>query len=201
MALYEGLKYLPKQSNNKQELQNKWLIILSIATIAMFLNYLLIYFSIIPYYPGDTFLFSIIIVLLTIWVIQNPALLKIVNNKYLNSNLSPEEIEMYSSLLAESLAGKKLYLNQELSLTSLSTFVGITPKQLSQVINQSYNMNYSQLIAKYRIEEAKKMLRAKKYKDYKISAIAYECGFNNLSSFNVSFKRLTKTTAIQYRNS
>lgn len=201
MTLYEAYKIHHNQLSCTDVKHKKWLIILSVVTIVMFMHYLLIYFSIIPYYPSGVFLFSAVIILISIWMIKRPSLFKVTSKRYLNSKLSQEEIKKHNNRLTRLLDLEKLYLNPELSLSGLGDSVGIEPKLLSQVINQVHNKNYSQFIASYRIEEAKKMLRAKKYKDYKISSIAYESGFNNLSSFNVYFKKFTNTTAIQYRDS
>jgi AraC-like DNA-binding protein len=84
-------------------------------------------------------------------------------------------------------------------LTKLSIVIGISSKQLSQIINQIENINYSQYVAMYRIEEAKRLLILPEYKHYKISTVAYESGFNNISSFNAAFKKISNTTAIEYR--
>ncbi|MTI30726.1 helix-turn-helix domain-containing protein [Xanthovirga aplysinae] len=94
---------------------------------------------------------------------------------------------------------EKLFLNSELTLTTLSDRMGITSKQLSQVINQVQQENYSQYITRYRIGEAKRMLSSWEYEHYKIAAIAFESGFNSLSSFNAAFKKHTNTTAVKFR--
>lgn len=184
----------------KETEHNRWLIVLSVATMIMFIHYLLVYFNVIPYYPTGAFLFSFLVVLLCIWVIKTPSFFKGMNQKYVNSTLNKEEVNMLYNRLCKLMKEEKLYLDPELSLSSLSDYVGITSKELSQVINQGHNQNYSQFVARYRIEEAKKLLRAKKYKDYKISSVAYESGFNNLSSFNVAFKKYTNTTAVKFRD-
>ena len=96
---------------------------------------------------------------------------------------------------------EKLFLDPELTLIKTSERLGISSKLVSQAINQVYKKNYSQYIADYRVEEAKSRLHSTEYANYKISAIAYDCGFNSISSFNSTFKKLTRITAVEYRQS
>ena len=199
------LYYILKNKNSlhleRQSISTKWLILLTIATILMFTNYILIFFSIVPYYPSGAFTFSFLMILLSVWALRRPFLFKKQKNRYLNSSLEDVKITEYSIELSKLMENDKLYLDPELTLTKLSSVMGISSKQLSQIINQVEHQNYSQYIASHRVEEAKRLLADKKYTDYKIAAIAYESGFNNISTFNAAFKRFTNTTAIQFRQS
>jgi len=171
------------------------------ATIIFFVNSILILLDIVPYYPSGAYLFSFFMLFFVIWAPENLWIFEKETKKYFNSNLNTDEGDMYMKKLNSLMEKDKVFLNPELTLTKLSTIMGIPSKQLSQVINQIENKNYSEYIAIYRVEEAKKLLRSKKYKDYKIAAIAYESGFNSISSFNMAFKKQTNTTAIKYRDS
>jgi AraC-like DNA-binding protein len=71
---------------------------------------------------------------------------------------------------------------------------------LSQVINDLLNYNFNDLINSYRVEEAKKMLKDEGMSNFTIASIAYECGFNTLSAFNVAFKKFTGLTPSQFRS-
>ncbi|MEL7124489.1 MAG: helix-turn-helix domain-containing protein, partial [Bacteroidota bacterium] len=51
----------------------------------------------------------------------------------------------------------------------------------------------------YRIDEAKKRLTDESYQQYTIAGIAYDCGFNSISTFNTTFKAMTKQTPTQFR--
>ncbi len=199
------LYYLGKNRNSfyleRESTSKKWLILLTIATILMFTNYILIFFSIVPYYPSGSFTFSFLMILLAVWALRKPFLFKKHKSRYINSPLNDVKITEYFNELSKLMEKDKLYMDPELTLTKLSLVIGISSKQLSQIINQVKNQNYSQYIASHRVEEAKRMLTDKKYKDYKIAAIAYESGFNNISTFNSAFKRFRNTTAIQFRQS
>lgn len=167
----------------------------------MVVIYFLISNNIIPYYLGTAFLFSAVIIFFGIWALKNPFLFKINKEKYSNSSLSYEESVRQVNQLDMLLIDEKLFLDPELTLAKTSVRLEISTKQLSQAINQVYKINYSQYIANFRVEEAKRLLHLAEYSQYKISAIAYDSGFNSISSFNTTFKKLTQTTAIEYRQS
>lgn len=200
---FHGLAYcfsifylIYKTSNLK-----KWLFILTTVTTLMFVNSILIFFGILDFYPSSALLFSFIILLMLVYGLNNLWLFLPNKEKYAESNLDLEKANEYYKKLKKLIEIDKLYLDPELSLTKLSKLIGISSKELSQVINQIKKINYSQYIAYYRVEEAKKRLKNPKYKNYKISSIAYESGFNSISSFNNTFKKITNTTAVKYRDS
>jgi AraC-like DNA-binding protein len=59
-----------------------------------------------------------------------------------------------------------------------------------------HNKHFSEFINTYRIDFAKKLL---KETYLKIEAIAYDSGFNSLSTFNTVFKKETGFTPSKYR--
>ncbi|MEE9362533.1 MAG: helix-turn-helix domain-containing protein [Cellulophaga sp.] len=189
--------------NNKESITKtkNWLLFLTFATILMFTNFLLIFFGIIPYHPRSSFLFTILILSFSIWAINNLWLFIGENEKYSKSGLSNQKAETYISNLDSLMEKEKLYLNPELNLQKLSLQLDISSKLLSQAINQVKKENYSQYITKYRIKEAKRLLALPKFKEYTIAAIAFDSGFNSISSFNSAFKKIERLTAIEYRQS
>lgn len=188
-----------KEGLEKESKIRQWLLLLNTLTIVIFLNSILIFLDITSFYPTSAFLFSISVILLSIYALNNLWLFTSKKIKYSNSNLNKDEANQHYDKLKKILEEDKLYLDTELSLTKLSKLIGVSPKQLSQIINQTEKTNYSQYITAYRVEEAKILLKDPNYSNYKISAIAYESGFNSISSFNSAFKKTTKTTAIKFR--
>lgn len=186
---------------NKKTMFKNWLLLLVTLTILLFVNSILIFFKIVPFYPTSSLLYSCIIIVLFVYGLNNNQVFKEDKVKYANSCLSKEESKKYYQKLKRLMEQEKLYLDAELSLTKLSKEVGISSKELSQVINQIEDVNYSQFIVNYRVEEAKQKLKNPKYANYKISAIAFECGFNSISSFNNAFKKATNITAKEYKSS
>lgn len=183
----------------REETIKKWLLFFILSTTLQFINSILIFFEVLPFYPSSTFLFSFLLVLMAIVGYRNLWLFEDKKVKYSNSTLDSTFTKECLIQLHQFMEKDKLYLDPELTLVKLAEKIGISSKQLSQIINQIEHTNYSQYIAKYRVEEAKKHLENPDYNNYKISAIAYESGFNSISSFNATFKKITKITAIDYR--
>ncbi|WP_299439532.1 helix-turn-helix domain-containing protein [uncultured Aquimarina sp.] len=194
------LYWLFINKNHKSQEIYRWLLFFTVLTIAMSLIQIGVFLNLVSYL-STAFLFSVVVLILSIWALKNPFLFQIENEKYANSSLSNENAITYLKKLTDLMEKERLFLDPEITLTKLSNRIGITSKQLSQVINQNKNENYSQFVARYRIEEAKRLLSLPEYHNYKISAIAYESGFNSISSFNTAFKKLANTTAVQYRQS
>lgn len=116
--------------------------------------------------------------------------------KYNSSTLSEKEAKSISERLTETMAKEQLYLQPDLTLYKLAEVLETKPHSLSQVLNQYHQSGFHAFINKYRIEEAKKMLIET---DLKIIAVAYDCGFKSISTFNVAFKKETGMTPSQFR--
>ena len=82
-----------------------------------------------------------------------------------------------------------VYKNNTISLAKLAKQINSSILALSQVINENFQLTFFELIGKYRIEEAQKLL--KEEPETKISDIAFEVGYNSLSAFNAAFKKST----------
>lgn len=97
------------------------------------------------------------------------------------------------------LESKNIYRDETLSLKKLAKMLSIPPYQLSIIINEKMDMSWSQLVNKYRIDEAKKLLLEPK-NNKKILDIALSVGFNNKTHFNKTFKEYTNQTPSQFRD-
>ncbi|WP_296317261.1 helix-turn-helix domain-containing protein [Winogradskyella sp. UBA3174] len=95
---------------------------------------------------------------------------------------------------------KKLYLETDLSLSSVSKLIGKTTQTTSEVINQYAKQNFNDFINYHRIQDAKKLLLDVNSTNFTISSIAFDIGFSSLSSFNSAFKKFENTTPSSYRN-
>ena len=92
-----------------------------------------------------------------------------------------------------------LYLDSELNLTKVAQKLGIASRDVSQVINENEQQNFSEFVNQYRITKAKDLLVDPSYAQEKIATVAYDCGFGNVTSFNLAFKAATQLTPSQYR--
>mgnify|MGYP002629836244 CR=1 FL=1 len=116
--------------------------------------------------------------------------------RYTNSNLSSKKISEINKLLLEKLNTDDLYLDADLSLQKLASSIKVNPNNLSQVINQVHHKNFNEFINTYRLVEAKKLLKTT---SLKIEGVAFDSGFNSLSTFNAYFKKETGKTPSAYR--
>lgn len=94
---------------------------------------------------------------------------------------------------------KQPYLNPELNITTLAFNLGVTEKLLSQTINSTMGVNFSDYINSYRIEFVREKLEADKVRSLSIKEIMYEAGFNSRSVFNTAFKKKTGLTPSEYQ--
>ncbi|MFH1805449.1 MAG: helix-turn-helix domain-containing protein [Pseudomonadota bacterium] len=78
------------------------------------------------------------------------------------------------------------------SLPKLARAVGISPNQLSYVLNRHVGQNFFDYVNNARIDEARAVLLAEP--DRTILDIALSVGFNSKSTFNLAFRKLTGET-------
>ena len=119
--------------------------------------------------------------------------------KYDRAILPKDVREKYKQRLIHYMESHKPYIDSELSLRTLSEMMSIPQRHLSHVLNESLERNFFDFINRYRVDEAKKLLKEPKYQHYTVLAVAFEAGFNSKSSFNLVFKKYTKMTPSQYR--
>jgi AraC-like DNA-binding protein len=91
----------------------------------------------------------------------------------------------------------KAFLIPELKIWDIVENTGINRTYISQSINAEYGLSFNHYINKLRVEMACGML--KQNDSHSIESIAFECGFNSLSTFNRAFKRLVGQLPSQYR--
>lgn len=109
--------------------------------------------------------------------------------KYDSSRLSPSEpTRLYNKLIAL-FEEKEIYLRSELSLEFVAAQMELPQRILSQVINENGSKNFKSFVNHYRIEKAKSLLNSYQHMNEKIANIAYESGYNNVTSFTWLSKR------------
>ncbi|MTI32770.1 helix-turn-helix domain-containing protein [Xanthovirga aplysinae] len=186
----------PKQKLSDQEF---WLLNIYMGTTIIWIAYETTSYT--SYIVGALSFSLIVYISILLWVYKRSKKNIVIESpiKYANSSLSISEAEGYMEKLTKLMEEEKLFLNPSLTLTKLSKQLGINSKELSQVINQTTNFNYSKYIVNLRVQEAKRLLSLPEHQHYTIASIAYDSGFNSLSSFNASFKKVVGMTANDYR--
>jgi len=118
--------------------------------------------------------------------------------KYEKSGLSDEMAEHIYARLTETMKGKKIFTNPELSLADLALHLGVHPNYLSQVINTFEEKSFFDYINALRIEEFKRLADQPENQKYTLLGLAYDCGFNSKTSFNRNFKKATGLAPSDY---
>ncbi len=119
-------------------------------------------------------------------------------NKYKKSGLTSSFSQDLRNRLVYLLEVEKIYRQNNISLEVLSNKLDTNRHNTSQVINEHFDLNFFELINKFRIEEALEIINNDTHKNMNIIDIAYEVGFNNKVTFNKSFKKLLSQTPSQY---
>lgn len=94
---------------------------------------------------------------------------------------------------------EKLYLNPDLNLQTLAQQLGVSPRQVSEIVNQYFEQNLAEFINTYRIAKAEARFRHPRDPKETILEVMYAVGFNSKSSFNTLFKERTGLTPSAYK--
>jgi len=87
---------------------------------------------------------------------------------------------------------------EEISREMISETIGMNPDTFSRVFNQFTGKGLSDYTNEFRVEEAKRLLLES---DITVTRISIDTGFDNLRTFNRSFRKITGMSPIEYRNS
>ncbi len=118
--------------------------------------------------------------------------------RYKGSTVTVETQKDLLAKLDRLMSGEKPFLKSDFSLPDLARQLGTSVHILSQAINESLGKNFFEMVAEYRVAEAKKLL--KDQPNIKVEEIAEQVGYNSKSSFNTVFKKLTGATPSEFRS-
>lgn len=107
------------------------------------------------------------------------------------------EFEVLRKLIIHAMEVEKLYLNAELSIKELARHISIPVASVSATINHCFQINFRNLINKYRVEEVKKCL-CNPPSHLSVLGIALDCGFNSEASFYRIFRQHTGQSPSNY---
>lgn len=91
------------------------------------------------------------------------------------------------------------FLDPNFRITTLCSKLYTNRTYLSNLINNEFEMSFSDFINQYRIKFAKELMSAKKNSNYSINHFSEEAGFGSVSSFNRAFKQFEGITVGEYR--
>ena len=91
----------------------------------------------------------------------------------------------------------KVNFKGDISLDEMADLVSMTVPSFCRYFKKMTNKTFTQFANEYRLVHASKLLAEQ---SLSITEVCFECGFNNFSHFNKSFKAFTGQNPSQYRN-
>ncbi|MBP7737652.1 MAG: AraC family transcriptional regulator [Spirochaetes bacterium] len=151
---------------------------------------------------GALFLINCLIIILYYFIKLYPdffmAILKDTSEmKYKRSMVLGMDTEAVVERIQDLMERERLYLDDTLSLRSLSEALSITPHQLSEILNTRLNTGFRSLVNAYRINAAKRMMLEDDA--IRILRVAYQCGFNSKNAFNNAFLKQEGMTPTEFK--
>ncbi|WP_431126538.1 helix-turn-helix domain-containing protein [Flagellimonas flava] len=202
---------LKESYSNASKIDVKWFdfILLSIAAIWV----LGMLHSIIPFTPLRKYLFiTLFLFVVLLFAFINSVLFRVLKRpqlflqgadgwakKYAGSNLSEDKRVEYAEVLARRMEEDSLYTNPDLNIGDLATLMDLSSKEISQIINQTFDQHFFDFVNSYRIDACKRLL-SDTDSGLTVQEIMYEVGFSSKSSFNTIFKKRTGLTPTEFRN-
>ena len=154
-----------------------------------------------PFNPGELLL-----------RIKNQMELKTIRNSLIRKNrelyeklrkllLSEQERPVISGDMQERMGRVCDFIKQnfreEISRELIAETIGMNPDTFSRVFNQFAGKGLSDYTNELRVEEAKRLLLES---DITVTRISIDTGFDNLRTFNRSFRKITGMSPLEYRN-
>lgn len=99
------------------------------------------------------------------------------------------QFEEIKDRLLDLLENKEYYRQKDLRLSDVSVLLGTNRSYISRVVNQKLHTSFCDLVNKYRIEHAKKLIRQSRESALPLGEIAEASGFSGESSFYRVFKK------------
>ena len=178
----------------KKELHQKsWTLGVMLGVILVWLTYMTSTFT---SYLAGAITFTFLVYLLA-WILFSKGKEPRPSKSKSKSSWTDEEADKLRDQIDAALLNNNRYKESDLKMPGFAKSVGLTPHQFSLFINDHLGKNFSQLINQVRVEAAKEMLL--KDKHLTVEAIAYDCGFNSISTFHTAFKNVTGMTPASFR--
>lgn len=175
----------------------KWLASLTISVLILWLSYFFIKFE---YFVSGSIIFSILFYIFYLFFLFNKKIASEIFQKTKKTSIpkNTSETEKLITELEGIMTTQKIYTNPDLKLPDLARHLNISTHELSRLLNENIGENFTDFINKYRIEEAKLLIRTDS--KYTIEGIGIQSGFNSKSAFYKAFKKFTNLTPAKYKS-
>lgn len=121
--------------------------------------------------------------------------------KYQNSTLDDDDKTMLTNRILKVFEDTEEIFALDFNMQKLATLVNSNYNNVSQVVNEQFGKNFSQLLNEYRIKEAcRRLNNLEKYGNMTIESIGNDLGYGSRSTFITQFKALTSLTPSEFQN-
>ncbi|GAB1453446.1 hypothetical protein MASR2M47_35020 [Draconibacterium sp.] len=124
-----------------------------------------------------------------------------ISNRVRNT-VSDETTQQILEKLAYQLETAKCYLNPDLNLNTLAQLLGTNREYLSQIINKTYDKNFSEFVNYYRVQESIEIIKkivSNVYENWTMETVAEKSGFKYTSTFNPAFKSVMNMSPTEFK--
>ncbi len=174
----------------------RWYRTIVIGVCCIWCFYFSNFIGFIPFYIGGAIFYSFLIYGFSYILLKRHVFSL---EKYRNSSIDIDASKRLLSHIKDVFENEQIFMETNISLAKVAEKLSINSRELSQVINENEQMNFSEFVNHFRIKRAKLLLASSEYKNEKMTTIAYDCGFGNVTSFNLAFKLETKMTPSAYK--
>ena len=122
---------------------------------------------------------------------------EISNRQYQTSTLLNIDCDATKEKLEQLMSDRKVYQDNELSLSLTAEMLSLKAHQLSELINTQLNMSFSSYLRLQRVKAAEKLLLMEP--TVSVLAVGLSVGFSSQSAFYSAFKEVHELAPGQYR--
>ena len=206
-GIYIGLtmalvKPLFKKIRSKEKLKpfEKWILTICATIFSIFTAYVWAYANITKgsYIIGPLYFSMVTYLVIFILLYRKKAndLSSLAGQKYGDKKLDEDEAQRIVAGLQKLMNEQELFRNPNLKVGDLAREINIPSHQLSRILNDSLQKNFTLFVNEYRVNAACKMLLHQT--NFTIEAIGDEVGFNSKSTFFAAFKKIKGLTPNAY---
>jgi AraC-like DNA-binding protein len=131
---------------------------------------------------------------------RNASFIDISVGKYRKSSLTENDKKRILAGIENEFESKSYFEHNLASLSELARRLGESPHHVSQVINEKLNCNFFELLARYRIEKARKIFSEDLKNKLTVEEVSELVGYNSRTAFNNAFRKITGKTPSEFRN-
>ena len=146
-------------------------------------------FDIIPLVAAANFL------AFTVLVLTDPRAMRVLSQKERKTDESRDHLAAIEAYMT----AEQPYLDPRLSLEQLASGLGMPPRDLSQVIGAGPDGSFYNLVNRFRVAEASRLLRDPSESRTSVEAVGLMSGFRSRSTFYDAFRRETGMTPARFR--